>query len=130
MNEGLSAIGREFSTDSTTDSCGEPAAFMLWRQDQRAIGELMIDRSRKRPRCIGYVEFVEQLAKPDRSRWFKWLLEDCERTADDAAVSKPRLRKVLEALEDLINVLDPGGDRVRSLVSPGHKAPGEAAPSP
>ncbi|HEX8803674.1 MAG TPA: hypothetical protein VF743_05760 [Acidimicrobiales bacterium] len=117
LNRCLLELGRRISTDSITGPDGRPASFMLWRQEQRAIGEVMIDRSDGTARCLGYARFVARLDDQAFGQWFERLLADID-TAIDAAAdadpvpSHPRLRAVRESAEALIAHLDPDAVRV------------------
>ena len=84
---------------------GKP--FMIWRGEQRAIGERMIVAEDGDLLCMGYAAFVEQ-ADPSFWRWLNPLERDIEVVAD---TPNDRLRLLQHALIDLIERLDVG--RVR-----------------
>ncbi|MEZ5258247.1 MAG: hypothetical protein R2705_15480 [Ilumatobacteraceae bacterium] len=72
LSERLRRVGHVLSTDEITTTSGEePAGFMLWRQEQRAIGEVMSLR-RPEPLCaMGYAQFSDALQVPATRRWFE-----------------------------------------------------------
>lgn len=77
--------------------------FQIWRGEQRAIGELMIDRDEGPAQCIGYATFLER-KDPAFRRWFSRL----EAEIDEVA-GRPnrRIVELQHALVDLIRELDP-----------------------
>jgi hypothetical protein len=90
---------------SDEPSMGKP--FMIWRGEQRAIGERMIVERDGDLLCMGYAAFVEQT---DPAFW-RWL-EPLERDIEDIARDRnERLRLVQHGLIELIERLDVG--RVR-----------------
>jgi hypothetical protein len=98
----LSRITTKFASDDLGPR------FLLWKSEQRAIGEAMIGTWRDEPSCIGYLEFLER-----RSTELRDLLEPIERDLVEIAVngSDERLRSVQHLLVDLIQMLDPQGLR-------------------
>jgi hypothetical protein len=82
---------------------------MLWRDEQRAIGELM-RQDGEAPRCIGFDSFVENFDS-QFSKWFAEFSADLLRGS--SAFSQPpgseRLRKLQGLLADLLQKLDIGG---------------------
>lgn len=92
------------SATLATDRLGP---FMLWREEQRAIGELMIEPSseQRRPRCTGYSTFVEEY-ESRYARWFREFAGDLR--AEDAAGSH-RLAKLQHLLAQLAVELDEEG---------------------
>jgi hypothetical protein len=113
MNRCLAAVGRTLSTDTIVDASDRPAAFMLWRQQQRAIGELMIERSEGQAHCIGYATFGSKLDDPSFASWFAAVLGDAATSVDEPARAMPRLDELARATTSLIDHLDP--NRVRAL---------------
>jgi hypothetical protein len=77
--------------------------FLIWRGEQRAIGELMIDTRNGPVQCLGYASFLER-RDPSFRRWFARLEAD---VADAAGEVDPRLAALQHALVDLIRELDP-----------------------
>jgi hypothetical protein len=97
------AIRELFASDS--EAMGEP--FMIWRGEQRAIGEQMIVEGDGDLLCMGYASFVAQ-KDPAFWGWFDVLERDIDIVAQSA---NERLRLLQHALVDLIERLDAG--RVR-----------------
>jgi hypothetical protein len=124
-NECLGALGRAFSTDTITDAAGLPATFMIWRQEQRAIGELMIAGVGDQARCIGYATFNAKLADRAFARWFESLLRDVTAAIDEPERAVPRLIELADAATVLIDHLDPS--RIRALKRSGRDG---GTPSP
>ena len=86
-------IGHKFATDDL------PRQFMLWHDEQRAIGELMIDRDHH---CMGYARFFEQ--RKERSwPWVERL--ETELQHGDAQTSQ-RLLEIQHLLVELVEKLD------------------------
>jgi hypothetical protein len=107
MNECLAGVGRTLSTDSILGPSGQPAGFMIWRQEQRAIGELMIDPSTEPAQCIGYARFTERLEDPRFAAWLERVRADSSTAIDDPLFVLPRLAHLAEAITALIDNLDP-----------------------
>jgi hypothetical protein len=91
----------------------------VFRGEQRAIGEVLLTKTdnpseRVGPRwdCLGYAAFVKALEDNDTARWFTTLLADVDRLADGLEEHRDRLVALQHALLELINLLDPNGDRV------------------
>lgn len=98
----------------TTDQL-DGERLMLWREEQRAIGELCIERSDDgQPLSIGFATFVDQF-ETRLEWWLRRFRSDLE-TANVAATS-PRLEQVQFALQGLVDELDEE-DRYRES-SPG-----------
>jgi hypothetical protein len=81
--------------------------FLVWRGEQRAIGECMIEREDGRVSCQGYASFLEHREGAAR-KWLERLEQDLESIA---AEPNPRLVRLQHGLVDLIRELDP--DRLR-----------------
>jgi hypothetical protein len=111
LNLNLARLGSAFASDRLRSPSGSPAPMMVWRQYQRAIGQLMLDRSQDPVRCIGYVRFNELLKDASFSPWFAGLLRDVEYLATDVGPARPRLQEVASAARELIAHLDPDGVR-------------------
>jgi hypothetical protein len=128
LNEALARIGFTFSTNTITGPDGRAAPLMLWRQDQRAIGEVMIDWHEGSGRCLGFARFVERL-EDDAGfrRWFDRLLADVEATVDDHEPARPRLTALRDAAKGLLDLLDPNEVRVPRRPPPGQPACGDDA---
>jgi hypothetical protein len=77
--------------------------FLIWRGEQRAIGELMIDRDTDPPQCIGYATFLGRDEREFRC-WFTRLEGELDELAKEP---NQRLVELQHALVDLIRELDP-----------------------
>jgi hypothetical protein len=99
----FSKITGILSSDAFSDSM-----FRVFRGDQRAIGEIMIDKSAQEDLvCIGYAEFCTRMDNDQFfARWFSSLSTHIEQLA--TSVSAPsRLVALQGAMIDLIDILDP-----------------------
>jgi hypothetical protein len=99
----LADIGRTFATDKLdrTGSSNRPR-FMLWREEQRAIGELMCEtHDSKQVTCVGFSSFVKDY--DGYSEWFKAFAEDLE--SGDTPRSE-RLARLQSLLAQLVIHLD------------------------
>jgi hypothetical protein len=87
----------------------------IYRVEQRAIGEIMIDESvtgsdDPPPRTtIGYATFLKRLGDEQFSKWFARFEAGLE--APPAPDEPDRLRAIQIALIDLINFVDPDQER-------------------
>lgn len=106
--ERLEAIGTVLSSDR-----GFPGAVpQMFRGQQRAVGELMIDPGQPGEQapvrqCIGYATFTTRLAHdPDFAHWFASLERDIRQLAASPAPDHRRLVALQHALLDLIDFLD------------------------
>jgi hypothetical protein len=99
----FSKISSVLNVDGFPDSL-----FCIFRGDQRAIGEIMIDTSVDRElTCIGYAEFCTRMdADPAFAEWFARLSTQIDQLAA-ANQSHPRLVELQHSLIDLITLLDP-----------------------
>lgn len=93
--------------------------FQVMHGQQRAIGEVMVmpveDRSEGGPRqeTIGYSEFVRRRRDdPDFARWFHRLADDTALLAREPGRHVDRLVALQHALIDIIDFLDPQGERL------------------
>lgn len=86
---------------SDKSELGRP--FLVWRGEQRAIGECMIERDGDRVSCQGYATFLEHREGAAR-QWLERLEQDLESIA---AEPNPRLVRLQHGLVDLIRELDP-----------------------
>jgi hypothetical protein len=78
--------------------------FMLWREEQRAIGEATLDRDGDGLiRCIGFATFVNEFTQRE-AKWFERFQADLEE--DGAAASSKRLARVQTHLKALVQQLD------------------------
>jgi hypothetical protein len=90
-----------------SDDPGLGRPFLIWRGEQRAIGELMIESAQGHLYCLGYAGFTAR-REPSFRSWFERLEADIDSLA---RVANPRLRELQNALIDLIHELDPQGLR-------------------
>jgi hypothetical protein len=86
----------------------------IYRVEQRAIGEIMIDTTVTGdgdlpPRTIGYATFRRCLGDEAFSKWFARF--EASLDAPPAPDQPDRLRQIQIALIDLINFLDPDQER-------------------
>ncbi|MCC5479054.1 hypothetical protein [Streptomyces barringtoniae] len=102
----LHEVSGHFSSDTNRGN-----GFRLFRGEQRALGELVIWADGEKQGCIGYVDFCRRLdADRDFADWFT-SLEESIRHLGDEYYSESRLIRVQHALVQLINFLDPDGER-------------------
>ncbi|MEU1198695.1 hypothetical protein ABZ446_20995 [Streptomyces sp. NPDC005813] len=109
----LNRISRALGDAHTSDA----ECFRIFRADQRAIGEVMIDPDSApgERRCIGYATFCAQLTAEDAfSEWMQELLEHVELAAREPETARDRLTRIQHQLIDLIDLLDAGGRRFPS----------------
>jgi hypothetical protein len=83
-----------------TDKHGEQ--LMVWRLEQRGIGERMVVDSDERLRCVGYSEFVDERMFEDHL--LEEIVRDFERLDDGG---RARLRELQHLLVRLVRKLDP-----------------------
>jgi hypothetical protein len=76
--------------------------FLIWRGEQRAIGERMIERDGQWLNCLGYATFLDH----DKDAFGPWLRRLEGDIATLAQEINPRLSKLQHALVDLIRELD------------------------
>jgi hypothetical protein len=93
----LASVGSTFADDRYGRQ------FMLWREEQRAIGERMIDRESETTNCVGYATFVEKYPQ-DFSRWFERFEGSLDRKT---ATTSRRLNELRRILRSLVAALDP-----------------------
>lgn len=97
-------IGRRFADDRYGRD------FMLWREEQRAIGERMIERLGDEAGCVGYATFAEGY-ETTYSRWLGRFEEKLDRETVKKSTRLPDLR---EKLRSLVSALDPEELRYRT----------------
>jgi hypothetical protein len=99
------------------------STFRLFRDEQRAIGELVLEAlpgDSRGYRCMGYARFVQQFESDTSfSCWFDRLVVDIEAMADPGPGCMDRLAIVNNLLIDLLEFLDPGGVRYPIFDHPG-----------
>jgi hypothetical protein len=96
-------ILEKFQSDK--DHLGRP--FQIWRGEQRAIGELMINPDATPVQCIGYAAFTQN-ERPASLPWFRRLEADID---EIATTPNRRLVELQHALVDLVRELDQ--DKIR-----------------
>ena len=108
----FSKISGILSTDSFTNPI-----FRIFRGDQRAIGEIMIDKSAQEGlACIGYAEFCTRMDNdPSFARWFASLSTHIDQLASDGVPARPRLVALQQTMIELIDILDPDLQRFPDL---------------
>jgi hypothetical protein len=90
----------------------------LFRGEQRAIGEVMLlptkPSSSEVPRweCKGYAQFILDREQARVQRWFSRLEDDVTVLAKDLEPHLDRLTRLQRELLEVVDVLDPDGDRV------------------
>ncbi|MFF9839294.1 hypothetical protein [Streptomyces sp. NPDC013740] len=99
-------IGNVLNDDTYPDT-----HFLLFRSDQRAIGELVLVDDKEADRCIGYAEFCARLeSDPKFAAWFSRLSDSVVKLATLPG-RHPRLVDLQVALMVLIDYLDPERER-------------------
>lgn len=109
----LNRVSRTLGGAHTSDV----ECFRIFRTDQRAIGEIMIDPDSEpgERRCIGYATFCAQLtAQGAFSEWTQELLDHVELAAREPDKARHRLVRIQHQLIDLIDLLDAEGRRFPS----------------
>ncbi|MFJ6183558.1 hypothetical protein [Streptomyces sp. NPDC092295] len=109
----LNRVSRSLGDAHTSDA----ECFRIFRTDQRAIGEIMIDPDSEPGdrRCIGYATFCAQLtAEGAFSEWTQELLDHVELAARQPDKARDRLVRIQHQLIDLIDLLDAEGRRFPS----------------
>jgi len=93
-------VGQEFLADSYGPQ------FMIWRVEQRGLGERMICSVNGRVTCMGYAAFLEQ--RGTMAEWLKPLEHDLENLDEGG---RQRLTKIQHLLLTLVRELDDKGKR-------------------
>jgi hypothetical protein len=88
-------IGEEFLTDRYGPQ------FMLWRVEQRGLGERMISSADGKVTCLGYASFLEH--RNTMEEWLTPIEHDLENMDDGG---RQRLREIQHLLLDLVKQLD------------------------
>jgi hypothetical protein len=92
----IQRIGEAFLTDDYGTQ------LMIWRVEQRGLGERMITTTNGQLRCMGYAAFIEQ--RETMKEWLEPIERDI-RNLDDGG--RRRLTEVQHLLLDLVQRLDP-----------------------
>lgn len=103
-NRELSKLLESISGLFLTDYYG--SEFRIFRIEQRAIGELMINQKDNKLDCIGYHDFVENLQKPEFYKWFKKIENDIKKLSESNGANETRLYHIQHSLIDLMEFLD------------------------
>jgi hypothetical protein len=110
-------ISRTFATDALKPAVLSPTEryicfnrFMVWREEQRGIGEMMcVGHDGKPASCAGYASFVNQYEER-YSKWFTAIANDLQSFAKDrqskAVDDSERLRQLQSLLAKLVTQLD------------------------
>ena len=87
------------------------SAFRLFRDEQRALGEVMlepVEGDLRHYQCIGYATFVDRLdGESGFARWFERLGREFDNLSDPAPGRIDRLIELQHALIHVIDFLDP-----------------------
>jgi hypothetical protein len=101
----VSELQRGIAWTFASDDYGKE--FMLWIDEQRGIGEMMISRAEGHTRCLGYATFSRNY-EAEASRWLKQFEKDL---VGGRAPQSRRLEEVQHLLCQLVRKLDPEGLR-------------------
>ncbi len=111
----LTALSHEVGLAFANTQEFPTSAFRLFRDEQRALGELVIESLQGDPRgyhCIGYTEFVRRLENDAAfSRWFTRLANEIDSMSNPSAGYLDRLVKIHNIFGALLEFLDPDGIR-------------------
>jgi hypothetical protein len=89
---------------------------MLWREEQRAIGEAALDRDEEGDlSAIGFATFVQEFNRRE-ARWLARFRSELEQ--DGVAAGSKRLTRVQSHLQELVRKLDEEGRYERSARAP------------
>ena len=100
----LRSLQNGMYTQLQTDQFGK--GFRLFAGEQRAVGELMIDRGADLPRCIGFAAFLKD-RDPNVDHWLDPMREDVKKMAANSEPFERRLVNIQHSLIDLLEFLDP-----------------------
>jgi hypothetical protein len=111
----LAALSQEISLAFANTHKFPDAAFRLFRDEQRAIGELVVEQimgEQRAYQCIGYAQFVQRLENdPSFSRWFSRLSAEMDSMISPSGNYLDRLIEVHDLFGTLLEFLDPSGVR-------------------
>jgi hypothetical protein len=112
----LAQIGRTFASDQyDRDGAFHTSRFMIWREEQRAMGEVVTrDDSGETDHCVGFATFAANAKRRD-SEWFANFVRDVE---SGGAASSRRLASVQSSLADLVRLLDEEGRYAEPSAAP------------
>jgi hypothetical protein len=100
----LNKIGKTLADDGfdrLDDDFFETTQLMLWREEQRAIGEMM-RVSDEHPRCVSFDSFTQEYEK----RYSRWFTTFSAQLDPDRTPYSQRLEKLQELLAKLLEELD------------------------
>lgn len=95
----ITRLLRDISETFLTDAFG--SQFMIWRAEQRGLGERMIVSADGKPACMGYASFLAQRSELDQ--WLNPLERDIH---DLRPEGRERLTKLQHLLLELVRRLD------------------------
>lgn len=100
VGEVLTKIGTAFATDELGTN------LMMWREEQRAVGELMHSQAASGPlvRVIGFATFCDRY-DADFARWLGAFSDDIREINSPKTLGASRLAKIQGLLEELKHVL-------------------------
>jgi hypothetical protein len=131
MNQQIMILLTKISGTLNAANTSDAECFRIFRADQRALGELMIEADSKpgERRCQGYAAFCSMLAAGGAfSEWVQELLDHVEAAAHEPDTARDRLTLLQHQLIDLIDLLDPRSQRFppeqRSRFAPGGEPSG------
>jgi hypothetical protein len=91
----LQDIGETFLSDKYGSQ------FMIWRVEQRGLGERMIESADNKMTCLGYASFIER--RPTMQEWLRPLEDDLQNMQDGG---RNRLTELQHLLLELVQQLD------------------------
>lgn len=100
----LRSLQDNMYTRLQTDKFGK--GFRLFAGEQRAVGELMIDRTGDLPMCIGFAAFLKD-RNSNIDHWLDPLREDVKKLAVNVQPYEKRLISIQHSLIDMLEFLDP-----------------------
>jgi hypothetical protein len=114
----VSELQRGIARAFASDDYGKE--FMLWIDEQRGIGEMMISRAEGHTRSLGYATFSRNY-ESEASRWLQRFEKDL---TSDRAPQSQRLEEIQHLLCQLIRKLDPEGLYDDSALQPATRQTG------
>jgi hypothetical protein len=102
----LVKIGKTFADDEFDRADPDDfrtSRFMIWREEQRAMGETALGDGEGANRLLGYAAFIERL-DGGASRWFARFASDLEAGGAEQSQRFARLRILLAELVEAIDV--------------------------
>lgn len=100
---------------ANTDWYPRTSILRLFRDEQRAIGECLVEATTEDPRsqrCLGYTQFIDRLENDARfSRWFARLNREINSLPQSTSQHLNRLVRIQHELVAVVELLDPDGKR-------------------